>query len=67
MAFDRRLATHFDWGTLALSLAIVSLSIVLLYSATSERTEGPSGMHVKQLMWAVIGEWYFKLTLRLAG
>jgi rod shape determining protein RodA len=55
VAFDRRLATHFDWGTLALSLAIVSLSIVLLYSATSERTEGPSGMHVKQLMWAVLG------------
>jgi rod shape determining protein RodA len=55
VAFDRRLATNFDWGTLALSLAIVSLSIVLLYSATSERTEGPSGMHVKQLMWAVIG------------
>ena len=55
MAFDRRLATNFDWGTLAFSLAIVSLSIVLLYSATSERIEGPSGMHVKQLMWVVIG------------
>ena len=55
MAFDRRLATNFDWGTLAFSLAIVSLSIVLLYSATSERLEGPSGMHLKQLVWAVIG------------
>ena len=55
MAFDRRLTTNFDWGTLAFSLAIVSLSIVLLYSATSERIEGPSGMHVKQLLWAVIG------------
>ncbi len=55
MAFDRRLAMNFDWGTLALSLAIVSLSIVLLYSATSERLEGPSGMHLKQLLWAVIG------------
>ena len=55
MAFDRRLAMNFDWVTLALSLAIVSLSIVLLYSATSERLEGPSGMHLKQLVWAVIG------------
>ncbi len=55
MAFDRRLAINFDWGTLAFSLAIVSLSIVLLYSATSERLEGPSGMHLKQLVWAVIG------------
>jgi len=55
VAFDRRLAMNFDWGTLALSLAIVSLSIVLLYSATSERLEGPSGMHLKQLVWAVIG------------
>jgi rod shape determining protein RodA len=55
VAFDRRLAMDFDWGTLALSLAIVSLSIVLLYSATSERLEGPSGMHLKQLVWAMIG------------
>ena len=55
MAFDRRLAMNFDWSTLALSLAIVSLSIVLLYSVTSERLEGPSGMHLKQLVWAVIG------------
>ena len=55
MAFDRRLVMDFDWGTLALSLTIVSLSIVLLYSATSERLEGPSGMHLKQLVWAMIG------------
>jgi rod shape determining protein RodA len=55
VAFDRRLAMNFDWVTLALSLVIVSLSIVLLYSATSERLEGPSGMHLKQLVWAVIG------------
>jgi len=55
VAFDRRLAMNFDWVTLALSLAIVSLSIVLLYSATSERLEGPSGMHLKQLVWTAIG------------
>jgi rod shape determining protein RodA len=55
VAFDRRLAMDFDWGTLALSLAIASLSIVLLYSATSERLEGPSGMHLKQMVWAMIG------------
>ena len=51
MAFDRRLATNFDWGTLVFTLLIITLSIVLLYSATSERLEGPSGMHVKQLLW----------------
>jgi rod shape determining protein RodA len=55
MALDRRLATNFDWGTLALSLAIIALSIVLLYSATSERSEGPSGMHLKQLLWTGMG------------
>jgi rod shape determining protein RodA len=55
VAFDRRLAMDFDWGTLVLSLAIVTLSIVLLYSATSERLEGPSGVHLKQLVWTVIG------------
>ncbi|MBM3222494.1 MAG: rod shape-determining protein RodA [Candidatus Tectomicrobia bacterium] len=55
MAFDRRLATHFDWGTLAISLAIIAVSMVLLYSATAERTDGPSGMHWKQLVWTGIG------------
>lgn len=55
MAFDRRLAANFDWGTLAFSLAIITVSIVLLYSATSERTEGPSGMHLKQLLWTGMG------------
>src|SRR5437870_9392945 len=55
MAFDRRLAKNFDLGTLAFSLAIISLSIILLYSATSERTEGPSGMHLKQLLWTGMG------------
>lgn len=55
MAFDRRLATNFDWGTLVLALLILGVSIVLLYSATSERAEGPSGMHIKQLVWAGMG------------
>lgn len=55
MSFDRRLVTHFDWLTLVLALAIIALSIVLLDSATSERTEGPAGMHLKQLVWTGIG------------
>lgn len=55
MSFDRRLATHFDWLTLVFALAIIALSIVLLYSATSERTEGPTGMHLKQLIWTGVG------------
>ncbi|MGE3538225.1 MAG: rod shape-determining protein RodA [Candidatus Tectimicrobiota bacterium] len=55
MSFDRRLVTHFDWITLLLALATITLSIVLLYSATSERTEGPTGMHVKQLLWTGVG------------
>lgn len=55
MSFDRRLATHFDWLTLVSALAIIALSIVLLYSATSERTEGPTGMHLKQLIWTGVG------------
>lgn len=55
MAFDRRLVTHFDWGTLAFTLLILACSIVLLYSATAERADGPSGMHMKQLVWAGMG------------
>lgn len=54
MTGDRRYARNFDWSTLLLALAVVGLSVVLLYSATAERTEGPAGMHWKQLSWLSI-------------
>jgi rod shape determining protein RodA len=53
--FDRRLATNFDWGTLALALAITALSVILLYSATSHRPGGLAGIYLKQLSWIGIG------------
>lgn len=55
MHFDRRLMTNFDWGTLLLAVAITALSIVLLYSATYERTNSLAGIYVKQLWWMGLG------------
>ena len=55
MNFDRRLATNFDWGTLLLTVAIVTLSVILLYSATHHRTDTLAGVYVKQLSWAGMG------------
>jgi rod shape determining protein RodA len=53
--FDRRLATNFDWGTLTLTLAITTLSVVLLYSATTHRADSLASIHLKQLSWIGIG------------
>lgn len=55
MRFDRRLATNFDWGTLTLTLAITTLSVVLLYSATAHRADSLAGIYLKQLSWIGIG------------
>lgn len=55
MSFDRRLATHFDWGTLVLTLIITALSIVLLYSATAHRADSLADTYVQQLSWLAVG------------
>ncbi|MGQ4807948.1 Peptidoglycan glycosyltransferase MrdB [Candidatus Entotheonellaceae bacterium PAL068K] len=55
MQFDRRSALNFDWITLALTLAIVALSVILLYSATSYRAGSLAGIYVKQLSWLGVG------------
>jgi rod shape determining protein RodA len=53
--FDRRLATNFDWGTLLFALAITTLSVVLLYSATYNRTDSLAGLYLRQLLWMGLG------------
>ncbi len=51
MRSERRLITQFDWGTLLLTLAITGLSLLVLYSATTNRGNNLTGLHLKQLLW----------------
>lgn len=51
MAWDRRLLRNFDWGTLGIALLIITISLVVLYSATYGRTDFLEGVHLKQLSW----------------
>ena len=54
--FDRRLVTHFDWGLLAIVVAICSIGIGILYSAVNAGADASqSGFVVKQLVWFGIG------------
>jgi rod shape determining protein RodA len=64
MHADRRFISHFDWGTLILTLLLVSLSILLLYStAASSRTYGLSSICLKQLSWLGLGLAVISITL----
>jgi rod shape determining protein RodA len=56
--FDRRLAYHFDWLLLALTLAVTALGIATIYSATLAR--GQTGITanphaVRQGLYAAVG------------
>jgi rod shape determining protein RodA len=42
---------HVDWITLAFALAVVMLSVLLLYSAAHSHAEYLAGIHMKQLSW----------------
>jgi rod shape determining protein RodA len=53
--FDRRVLANFDWGTLGLTLATTTLSLIVLSSATSGRAAGLATIPVKQLVWLGIG------------
>jgi rod shape determining protein RodA len=55
MRFDRQLLLNFDWGTLLFALAITTLSVVVLYSATYDRGDYLTGLHLKQLSWVGLG------------
>ncbi len=47
---------HFDWGTLALTLAIIALSLLMLYTMPSSDQMAPgSGIYLKQLAWIRLG------------
>ena len=54
--FDRRLLQCFDWGLLALTLAIGAAGLVALYSAVSAGVVKPdTALFKKQLVWYGVG------------
>lgn len=55
MRIDRRVLANFDWGTLGLTLATTTLSIIVLSSATYDRTAGLATIPMKQLLWLGVG------------
>lgn len=55
MRFDRQLFVNVDWGTLLFALAILGLSVVILYSATYDHQDTLSGLYLKQLWWIGLG------------
>jgi len=52
---DRRLFTHFDWALVGMTLAIASIGIVNLYSATCNVEISGTPLYLKQMLWLLIG------------
>jgi rod shape determining protein RodA len=56
MQFDRRLATHFDWTLFCITIVLVALGVLTIYSASYNAAEGQAGdLAFKQLSWLAIG------------
>ena len=56
MPIDRRLASHFDWTLLGISVGLILLGILTIYSATYSVSEHrASGLASKQFYWFLIG------------
>ena len=55
MKFDRRLISHFDWGLLLLTLALLGVGILAVYSATYEGGRSWSPLAIRQISWATLG------------
>ena len=53
MMFDRRLIKNFDWVLLLLTLAMIGVGLINLYSATSSQ-EGHQVFY-RQLLWVCVG------------
>lgn len=47
---DRRLIKHIDWPLILLTLLLIAISLILIYSASSQLTEN---YYHKQLMWLI--------------
>ncbi len=55
MRFDRRLISHFDWVLFLLILALLSVGVLAVYSATYDGHRRFSPFAVRQLSWATMG------------
>lgn len=55
MRFDRRLISHFDWILLLCTLALLSIGVMAVYSATYESGRELSPWVVRQLSWVAVG------------
>ena len=56
MQIDRRLISHLDWTLLLLSLTIVAIGIVTIYSANYDMAEGHTGaLPMRQATWLGLG------------
>lgn len=55
MQIDRRLLIHFDWTLLGIALAIASIGILNLYSATAKMEMSGTPLYLKQIFWLLIG------------
>ncbi len=55
MQIDRRLFIHFDWTLLGIVLAIASIGILNLYSATAKIEMPGTPFYLKQIFWLLIG------------
>lgn len=49
--FDRRLVTSFDWILMLTVIALASLGILNLYSATANWHEAGSPIYIKEIIW----------------
>src|ERR687888_440718 len=54
MRFDRRLVAHFDWLLLLLTLALLSIGVMGVYSATYVTGQRLSPWMIRQLSWAAL-------------
>ena len=55
MRFDRRLISHFDWILLLLTLALLSVGVLAVYSATYQVEKRLSPWAIRQLSWSALG------------
>jgi rod shape determining protein RodA len=55
MRFDRRLISHFDWVLFLLTLALLGIGSLTVYSATYTGPHHLSPLAIRQLSWAAMG------------
>src|SRR3954467_2300699 len=55
LKFDRRLISHLDWTLLLLTLMLLSIGVLAVYSATYQSGHRLSPWATRQLSWAALG------------